>query len=383
MRGRAGATPNSGVMMRARRNFLVFATAVIVVLGLALLLRPQMAQRAVLDKGVILTSDYHLSSAHSGDLVVLGDTLQLGDESVVAGSAALIGDTVLIDGVVDHDLTVIGDNITLSSTAHIRGNVRLLGDSFTIAGRVDGDVTLNGDNLTIDPNAQISGTISACVEAVDNPQGFAIACTSPSIEPFATLIALRSSVFHEMALGGGVRPTGMLVLTVFGSLALMGTSVLAVTFFPRRISHIEEAMRARPRSFVGVGIASYALIIGLFFALTFLLAIFPPLGFLLVPIFLIVGLMLLILSLSGLVTLAVILGDWLLSRVSRVPMPPLIAAVVGSLTLSLVLAGISLLPFGYVISFVLLGAVSSVGLGASLFTRIGARPVGRTYFVQG
>ena len=73
-------------------------------------------------------------------------------------------------------------------------------------------------------------------------------------------------------------------------------------------------MRARPRSFVGVGIATYALMLGVFAAVLFLLAIFPPLGLLLVPLFLILGLILLILCISGLSTLAVMLGDWLLRR---------------------------------------------------------------------
>lgn len=369
--------------MRASRNFLVFAAAVILVLGLAVFLRPQVAQHTTPDNNVIFQTDYQLASVHTGDLVVLGETLLLSDESRVQGSAALIGDTVRVSGAVDGNLTAIGQTIILEDTAYVAGNASFMGENIRVAGRIDGSVTVNGGSLTIDPNAQLNGTISTCVGSVNSPQDIPIACTSPSIEPFAPLIALRNSALPETFLSGGVSSVGMLFGVVFAALALVGTAALAVTFFPRQISHIEEAMRARPRGFGGVGIAVYALVIGLFFALTFLLAVFPPLGLILVPIFLLIALFLLLFSLSGLITLAVMLGDWLLNRSSRVPQPPLIAAVVGSAALSALVAVISLLPFGLVISFLLLGLVSSVGLGASMFTRIGTRPVGHTYFVQG
>jgi hypothetical protein len=127
----------------------------------------------------------------------------------------------------------------------------------------------------------------------------------------------------------------------------------------------------------------YALALGVFFAMTLLLATIPPLGLLLLPVFLLLLLLLVVLTMTGLVTAVIMIGDWLLRRMSRLPAPPMIAAVVGSLTLSLALAAIALLPFGFAINFVLLGAFSCVGLGASLFTRIGTRPVGRTYFIQG
>jgi len=370
-------------MMRASRNFLVFTAAVILVLGLAVFLRPQVAQHTTPDNNVIFQTDYQLGSVHNGDLVVLGETLLLRDESHVQGSAALIGDMVRVSGVVDGNLTAIGQTIIVEDTARVAGNASFMGESVTIAGQIAGNVVVNGGSLTIDPTAQLDGTISTCVGAVNSPQNIPIACTSPSIEPFAPLIALRNSALPEAFLSAGVSSVGMLFGVVFAALALIGTSALAVTFFPRQISHIEEAMRARPRSFGGVGIAVYALVVGLFLALTFLLAFFPPLGLILVPVFLLLGLFLLLFSLSGLVTLVVMLGDWLLNRSARAPQPPLIAAVVGSVALSALVAVISLLPFGLVISFLLLGLFSSVGLGASMFTRIGTRPIGRTYFVQG
>jgi hypothetical protein len=295
-----------------------------------------------------------------------GNSLTIGAAGSVEGNASMIGETLHVAGSVGGDLNAVGKDVFLDPTAHVGGRATLMGAMVTVGGRVDGALVVNDGALTLLPEAAINGAISvACgVQIDDQRAGQApIACQSIEIPQ--------------------VQPAGLAVLAVISTLVLTGVSALSVTFFPRRISRIEEAMRARPRSFVGVGIATYALVVGVFFGLLFLIAIFPPLGLLLLPVFLVLGLLLAIFCVSGLSTLSVMLGDWMLRRNSRMPVPPLIAAVIGSLTISLGLGVIALLPFGMAISFLLLGAISSVGLGAALFTRIGTRPVGRTYFIQG
>ena len=279
--------------MSARRNAFVFAAAVLVVLGLAALLRPHVVQRTVPGDGISFTSDYFLTDTHEGDLVAFGQTLTLDPESRIEGAASLVGQTVRVAGAVEGDLTVLGENLALDATSVISGNANLSGRNIVLAGQVSGDLFVNGASLTILPGAVLDGVLSACTSSVTDQRADAspVSCTStPVIDPFAELIALRSAALGENALAMQFASVQVLALVVVATLALMGSSVLAVTFFPRHISHIEEAMRARPRNFGGVGIAVYALVVGLF---------------------------------------------------------------------------------------------SSVGLGASLFTRIGTRPVGRTYFVQG
>jgi hypothetical protein len=248
--------------------------------------------------------------------------------------------------------------------------VNATGGSFIIGGTIGGDLNLSGATVTILPSAIIGGDFSVCGASSYADQRANAArppCVTQALQPFSQ----------------GARTVGVVALAVVAALALTGMSALSVTLFPRQISRIEEAMRARPRSFGGVGLATYALALGLFAALTFLLAVLPPLGLLLVPLFLILGLLLFLLSATGLVTVTVMLGDWLLRRRRGSYMPPLIAGVVGSLALSALVFVVALLPFGAAICGVLLAALSSVGLGASIFTRVGTRPVGRTYFIQG
>lgn len=365
-------------MMRTQRNRLLFVAAIIVLLVLGLLLRPQVVQHATPDENIIFSPEYQLSDFHPDDLVVVGSALTLEAGSRVGGDASLAGQSLGVAGQVDGDLTLVGEDVIILPGAEISGDVNVAGRQATIGGTIAGDLRVSGASLTILPSAQLEGNFSFCGQQLDDqrPNAAVPECLASGIDPYAELIALRDRGFDGSTFA-------MLVVAVVGTLVLTGTSALAVTFCPRQVSHIEEAMRARPRSFAGVGIATYALVLGLFFAVTFLLAIFPPLGFIFIPIFLIIGLALFVLSLSGLVTLAVIFGDWLLRRFSRTPQPPLVAAVAGSLVLSAGVALVALLPFGFFVSAALLALFSSAGLGASLFTRIGTRPVGRTYFVQG
>ncbi len=372
--------------MRSRRNFLIFAGAVIGVLVLALLVRQPVAQRTELDgNNVIFQDNYRLSGDHLNDLVAGGQQVDLDAGSRVTGNTSLLGNTLHVAGAVEGSLTMLGDSLSVDPGASIGKDANLMGKQVTFGGSVAGNLRITADHVTLLPGASIGGKIDVCsADITDQRVGAAqVACVDDGFDPFAALIALRDTSMGATTFGARMDTLATLGFAVVAMVMLTGVSALLVTFFPRQISHIEEAMRARPRSFGGVGIATYALVLGLFFAMTLLLAVIPPLGLLLIPVFLIVLLILFVLNLTGLVTIAILIGDWLLRRVSRLPTPPLIAAVVGSLALSLVLGGIALLPFGFAISFLLFGIVSSVGLGASLFTRVGTRSVGRTYFIQG
>ena len=374
--------------MRSRRNLLIFGAAVVVVLALTALAHQIVIPRDVIDQNnIIAKENYRLTETHPGDLVVLGTSISLDDTSRVTGSAALVGETIHVSGQVGGDLTALGSNLLIDPTAHVSGQASLAGTNVTLSGKIDGDLYVSGETLNILPDTRINGTLNACVQSIkDGRQSPGeLSCNQASFAPFTALIALRNSAVRDTA-GTMIQisPASALALALFGTVILAGTSALAVTLFPRQISHIEEALRSRPRGFGGVGIAVYLLMIGLFLVLIFVLAVVPPLGLLLIPLFLIIGLLLGILSLAGLITLALMLGDWVLRRrAARPGTPPLIAALVGSVIIALLLAGITLLPFGFALSFLALNVLSAGGLGAALFTRAGTHPLRRSYFVTG
>ncbi|MFQ3566825.1 MAG: polymer-forming cytoskeletal protein [Aggregatilineales bacterium] len=379
-----------GQRRASRRSWSLFIILLAAVIAVGLLLRGWLASLSIPDfEGVFFTSSFNLAEHRvDGDLVVVAEEIVLPAGSALDGNAALVGGFISVDGVqVSGDLTVVGEVINVIEPTVIAGSASLLGDMILFSGTVEGDLRVTGDRLTLAPSARVNGYVYACVEKLQI-QGADIRvrdCDArTALAPLSALIALREEGLVLSPLLPSQVPAALLAaMFALTSLLLAALTTLTATLFPRQISLIEDAVRARPRSLAGAGLAVFLLAAGLGAGLLVLLAVLPPLGLLLLPLYAIGGLLLLVLVAAGLVTLALMLGDWLLRRITRVPPPPLVAAATGSLALALAFLGLSLLPYGYVISPLLLVLVSSVGLGAALFTRLGTRSLRRSYFVQG
>jgi cytoskeletal protein CcmA (bactofilin family) len=373
--------------MNSRRYWLIFIVIIFALIILGIIARQWVtAQEVSFGEGIKLNSDYRLDGTYEGDLAVFAGDITLAQESQVTGDASLIGGTISVNGSVDGDLTAVGDHVTLAPSSHVSGDLSLTAQEITLGGQVDGDASVSGERVTILPGARIAGDITPCAETVNDQRVDAAALQSCNVSqwfaPFQALIALRSrastlDLMHWSASGSA------LLTLAFTALVLTGISTLAVTLFPRQISRIEEAIRTKPRGLGGAGFAVFALCFGVSAALVLALALLPPVGLLLLPVYLLVGLALLALVAAGLITLSLVIGDWLVRRLARAAAPPLVTVVVGSLALSALLTLVALLPFGYVIGLATVLALSSVGVGAALFTRLGTRPLRRSYFVQG
>jgi hypothetical protein len=166
------------------------------------------------------------------------------------------------------------------------------------------------------------------------------------------------------------------------SLVLTGVSALAVAAFPRQISYIEEAILTMPRRVGQAGLLAVLLVIGVTAGVVLLLGVVPPLGLITLPVFGLAALVLLGMTVSGWITVALIVGNWLLRRMSR-GLPPLITVAIGSIVLFAIWHMLALLPFGVLIVLAAMAVLGTVGLGAVVATRLGTRPVRRRYFVQG
>ncbi|NDJ61997.1 MAG: polymer-forming cytoskeletal protein [Chloroflexi bacterium] len=374
--------------MRNRRLIIVGAS-LLILLALAVVAGREVRRMSIINgDNIIFTTDYRQSGTVD-DLFVVGQTIVLAPSSRVERDVSLLGDQITVQGRVGGDLTLLGEDLTLAAGSLIEGDAALMGNRITIAGQVRGILQVTGDSLTIRPDAQIDGMIMACVATLRDERPFetSTACReSEQFVPFARLIALRDGNFAETALRSGVggADVGWLLATgVFGALGLAALATLAVTIFPQRISRIEQALRQRPGGLSGVGCATLLVATGVTAGIVTLLALVPPLGLILLPVYLVLAFVLLILNVIGLITLALVLGDWLWTRLGRQPAPPLVSAVIGSLALMLVLTLLPLLPFGGLVGLAILTLTSSVGLGAVLFTRIGGHSTQHTYFVQG
>ncbi|MFN8531181.1 MAG: polymer-forming cytoskeletal protein [Anaerolineae bacterium] len=370
-----------------RRALWIGTAAVIGVIVVASVIAnaARAGQPAVLDThNVIFTNSYQLDSQTEGDLVVVGSTIDI--SGTVDGSAALIGDRVTISGVIEGDLAISAPTILLEN-ARINGDVVLMGSHIDLGAVVNGDLLLSSDSLDVREGTTIAGEVGMCASKITDERNLPPAeCSGQTIPPIvAALIAIRSQGGAQLP----ISPLEVLLGGVVFSAMMAGLASLCVTLFPKQISRIEEAIRAYPRHLGGVGVATFALSIGVSAALIVLLALLPPLGVILVPVYLIAGIGLLVLVAVGWVTLSLVIGDSLARRivrsssVGRRVYPPLITAALGSAGLSLLFTVLSLIPFGGVLTALLALAILSTGVGAAMFTRLGTRSLTRATFVQG
>lgn len=376
--------------MRNRRGLLVLLLATIALLVVAYLARQRVVTRPLVDgRSVVAQQKYTLIGDTHDDLVVWAETIQLENGHTVGGDASLIGSNISVDSAVSGDLTAMGSSISLGPDAVVRGDATLMGGAVTLDGNVRGDLTITTKKLIIAPDAQLSGDIFACANQVDDSRAAptklracAEAPSSPALSAVATLGRQGFGAIPGGALRmGAIGIIGSLLLSV----ALCGLATLAVTVFPLQISHIEEAVRTRPGSLIWSGLTVLLAVIGVTSAFVVLLAALPPLGILLLPLAIILCLLFFGASLAGVVTLTMVFGDWLLSRMGHgpYPYPPLVTAAVGSVTLVLALHLIALIPYGGLLGLLAFGALLMFGAGAALSTRLGTRPSRRSYFVQG
>lgn len=332
---------------------------------------------------VIFEEDYQLTGTLDGDAVVFGTRITLDANSIVNGDLSLVGETVVISGVINGDLAIVASEIQFSG-AHISGDTVMMGNKIAINGRFDGDFSVTGESITIEPTSAFNADTNVCGDVLSDPLVFV--CQDETVfAPLEALIRLRSD---GLSLDSAITPPAVIAVGALMTGIMAGITSLSVAVFPRQFSRIEDAVRTTPRRLFGVGLAVFGLGIGLTLALVVLIAMLPPVGFVLIPIYLAVGLGLLALMISGWVTLALVIGERVIGRAphtsrSHRGVPPMLIAAVGSVILSAVLTLLALLPFGSVITAITLAGVTAAGVGGAMLTRLGTRPLSRATFVQG
>lgn len=370
--------------MRSRRVFAVVLLVVAALFVAAALARPALPRGPFIDTDNISVQErYTLDGAVDDSLFIMARTIVLEPGSSVSGDAAFVGDTITINGAVAGDLTAAAGELILGPASDITGDLIFIGSNATLDGHVGGDLTISGARLTVHPGARIGGEFAACVETIgDGRSSPAPIAPCGDLGDLDALRAFGPAISLPATSGAGTVALAALSVVVV-SLLLSGLATLAVTLFPLQISRIEDALRARPRGQIVNGLMILLLLIGFGAGFVVLLAAIPPVGMLLIPVLFIFGVAFAVVVLAGLVTLAIVLGDWLLSRTAHGHWPPLVAAAVGSLALSLLLHLPILFPGGALVSLAGLAVLSAVAAGAALSTRFGTRSPRQSYFVQG
>jgi len=290
------------------------------------------------DDGVVIwNEDYTLEEGQrlEGDLVVFNGDATLKANSLVEGSVVVWNGNAEVAGTIEKDLVVSSGHIHLGSSAWVQGDVVC---------------TWNCD-LEQEDGARLDGKR---IEGL--PMGGfhwpEFTWTQP---PFVDFWAsgpgwLLNRIFEVIRVLIAV----LVIAAIAGLLALI---------MPQQMTQVGQTALRAPWASLGVGLLTVLAAIALMVLLVLTICL-PPL----------VALALAAAGLFGWVCVGALIGERLLAALKVREVTPLWAAVLGTLLITLISAGLSvalcLAPLGWLLT---LGA-GCLGLGAVVLTRFGTRP---------
>lgn len=311
----------------------------ILIAWLILMTLPAMADTSAPpgDDVVIWNEDYVLESDEllEGDLIVFGGDVTLELDSYVEGSVIVWNGQAAIEGHIEQDLIVSGGDIYLGENAVVEGDVLCNFDcdlEREEGARVDGDVIQGApfDHFKLmPPHAMFPHRFWTSMP------GRALSWSFRAIRMAATILVLA-------AVGG-----------------------LVALIWPQQTDRISQTALTEAGPSLGIGLLAA-------FAIT-VLVIILALTICLSPVAILVALGLMVAMLFGWIGVGKLVGDRLMEalKMSGANAAPMWATGLGTLTLTLVVMGLSaffcLAPLGWLITILL----SSLGLGAVVLTRFG------------
>lgn len=212
----------------------------------------------------------------SGDAHLAG--FNVAQSADVAGDLYAAGFSVSLTGKVGGDITAMGNTVSVTSLQPIAGNVRIAGQTVTVSSEiggsalitaqtatlgspVKGDLSFVGENLAFGPGARVDGTVT-----IHAPREIAVPVSVAAADrvKFEQLVApdyaSEAGKTAEHAVRGiwpAVWGTGLwwLLLLVIG--------VVVITLLPRLTQSLQSTGATRPLRRVGLGLVTFAAVVGL------------------------------------------------------------------------------------------------------------------------
>jgi hypothetical protein len=318
------------------RRQLVWALILVTVLLLPV--TPALARNELPDNGItIWNEDYTLQEGDTvnGDLVVFNGSATLEPNSRVEGSVVIWNGDASVDGTVERELVVTGGSIDLGGDAWVQGDVVC---SF---------------NCTIDraSGARVDGTV---IEGLSIPGTRFRAFEGVPMEFPTTVVNEGPGWVLRLIL----RTIRALVSIVVVSIA----AGLVALIWPRQTAQVGSTVLEHPGPSFGIGLLTLLAAGALMVALLLTICL-PP----------IVLLALAVAGLFGWAAVGALVGERFLKAVNAPQPTPVWSAALGTLLISLVAAGLGLLPCIGVVGGIAAFVVGCFGLGAVVLTRFGTR----------
>jgi cytoskeletal protein CcmA (bactofilin family) len=286
------------------------------------------------DGQVIFGGTFTLGTGQTidGDLLVVGGVVTLEEGSSVHGDTVLFGGTISVDGLIDGTLAAMGGTVRVGPNAVIRG-----------------DVVRFGAVVSIDEGATIEGQVLS-EQTFDIPS-LDWRFMEPTLLPFRMWSYTWSPVFSVLWFTARV-------------LLLAALAVLVVMFWPEPTRRVAQAIVEQPLPTGGIGMLTAIVVPPLLVALIFTICLIPVSA---------IGLIVFGAAAAfGLVAAGLEVGQRI-ALMFRWDLHPAAAAGIGTLVLSIVLGGLSEIPCIGLLGWLAIFLVVSLGLGAVVLTRFGAR----------
>jgi cytoskeletal protein CcmA (bactofilin family) len=281
---------------------------------------------------VIFASNFTLASGDTfdGDLVVFGGNVTIEEDAILNGDLVVVGGTIQSNGETSGSMVVVGGQITLDESARVTGDVVTIGGQLDQAegAEIQGEVVNNvAPNITL-PSGRIPPT---------EPE-------APSVPTPPDVIPPNINVhFNPFAEFFGI---------IFWAVGAGAFSMLLALFLQPQITRTGNAMVSQPVMTAAIGLVSVIV------AAIFFLTVLPPILVIFAWFF-------------GIVALGQEVGERFTKAINQEWTPVM---TIGFGTFLLVLAGgvIGLIPC---LGGMMLFLVGLIGIGASIITLFGTRPI--------
>ncbi len=296
------------------------------------------------DDGVVIwNEDYTLDEGQQleGDLVVFNGDATLKANSLVEGSVVVWNGNAEVAGTIEKDLVVSNGRIHLDSSAWVQGDVVCTWDCDLE--REDG-ARLDGKSIEGLPMGGVRRLVF--IWPPEPPSVLSFWTSGPgwmlnkAFEVFRVLIAI------------------LVIAAIAGLVALI---------MPQQMARVGQTVFEAPWVTLGVGLLTMLAAIALMVLLVLTICLPPLVAFALAAA-----------GVFGWICVGALIGERLLMALKVREVTPLWAAVLGTLFITLISAGLSvalcLAPLGWLLTF----ATGCLGLGAVVLTRFGTRPYMRS-----
>lgn len=311
--------------MKHFHKFLVIA--ILLALAVALILPGQVSAKGLLEDKVIFGESYTLNSGDSlsGNLTVVGGAVTVENGAYIEGDVFIMGGAVEIDGRVEGSISIMGGSVSLTDNAVIEGDINGLGGS-----------------LSRSEDARVIGSVNT-----NSWTSFRIRDVMPQVD--LTPVRLGYNQVWEV------------FRSIGSAFVLAALAMLVALLWPKPTERAAAALADQPVLAGGMGLLTAIVMPVAVVILTVTIILIPAA---------IAAVILLALALLfGWTALGMELGKRIVAMF-KVTWHPALATGLGTLALSLVVSGLSIIPC---IGWIFPALVPLVGLGAVVITRFGTQ----------